>query len=119
MQPWYAFIVGNDAWISRDYGDKARLATVQGYCGDVELDTYNREKARDFAAELVPSGSVYVLGEDGWPHPPLVGDADTVICAGCGHEVSSMDDIACFDNPADQTQMIVFHVNCNPPSGQE
>jgi hypothetical protein len=44
------------------------------------------------------------------PHPTETDD--TVICAGCGHPVDALNDLASIPDPTDQTQMIVWHVDC-------
>jgi hypothetical protein len=46
------------------------------------------------------------------PHPPAADELETVDCAGCGHPVSTMDDLASIDDPSDPTRVVAWHVDC-------
>jgi hypothetical protein len=116
MEPVTAYIINGTAYVSRDDTVYGKRHDIPGFQFDVELDTYNMNKALEFAAELVESGIALPLSESPEyrrivnPHPTETDD--TVICAGCGHEVDSLNDLASIPDPADGTQMIVWHVDC-------
>lgn len=50
------------------------------------------------------------------PHPAMPGD-ETETCAGCGHPVSGLDDVASVDHPYQHPELIVWHVACPTPAG--
>lgn len=46
------------------------------------------------------------------PHPPVPGD-ETVVCAGCGHPVSGLDDVMAWDDRDAPDGFRVAHVDCD------